>query len=136
MPSIPALLKITGYWLLWLLIARRLLQGHSLADSLPAIAWALFAAAVAAWFTWIALHDDKQERLYGKCSDDDDGPASPASRFAGALTLGFGSFGCLAIGALVPELRSALLPIALVGFIAAGYVLFFGRKSSNSDVDL
>ena len=90
---------------------------------------------VTAWFTWIALHDDKQTRLYGEDAESDDGPASPASRFIGAVALCFGAFACLTIGALVAELRTALLLLGILALLAAAYVLFFGRKSSGTDVD-
>jgi len=135
MPTISTLLKVAFYWLLWLLIARRLLLGSSTGLSLSAIGWAFGAGTVTAWFTWIALHDDKQARLYGEDAESDDGPASPASRFASAVALCFGAFACFAIGALVAELRIALLLFGILALLAAAYVLFFGRKSSGTDVD-
>lgn len=136
MPSISALVKIALYWLFWLLIARRLLQGHQAGETLSTLAWLIGTGAVAAWFTWIKLYDDKQARLYGKDSNAEGGPASPASRFVGAVTLAIGAFACLSFGALLPEFRSALVSLGLIALVAAGFVLFFGRRSSNYDIDL
>ena len=135
MPSISALLSIAMYWLVWGLIARRLLQSHTAGEALSTSCWLVGTAVIAAWFTWIRLHDDKQAKLYGDDGESEGGPASPASRFVGALALGAGGAACLLFGALLPDLRKPLLVLGFFILVAAMLFLFFGRRSRSYDID-
>ena len=134
MPSIAALFRVGFYWLLWLLVARRVLQEHGPGEALSTLCWLAGTAAVAAWFTWIKLHDDRKAQLHGE--DDGEGPASPGTQVLGAVFLGAGGVGCLAFGALLPELRGPLLSLGFAVLVAAVLVLFFGRRSSSRDIEL
>ena len=49
MPSIAALFRVALYWLLWLLVARRVLQEHGPGEALSTLCWLSGTAAVAAW---------------------------------------------------------------------------------------
>lgn len=136
MPSFPAFIRIAVYWFVWLLVVGRLLQGYSAGSMVSTLAWIGGTTAIAAWFTWIKIHDDKRGQMYGEDAVSDDGPASPATRFTGAFFLGLGVFVCLALAAMLPPVRGALFVLALVLLVAAVVVLLFGRKSTEYDVDL
>jgi hypothetical protein len=135
MPSISALLKIALYWLVWGLVARRLLQGHAAGEAVSTACWLVGTAAIVVWFTWIKFHDDKQARLHRDDAESAGGPASPASRFVGAVALGAGGTACLLFGALLPDLRTPLLILGLFILMAAMLFLFFGRRSRSYDID-
>lgn len=129
-PTWGALGRVALYWLLWLLVVRRLLQSD--AATLSTLGWIVAATAVTAWFSWIRLHDDKQARARGpgaaRDDEEDRGTASPERRALGAAVLAAGGL-CHWVGAiLVPEMRSTLLLIGCGAFVAAVLVLFFGRR--------
>jgi hypothetical protein len=111
------------------------MQGHTAGQTLSTLAWLIGTAAIAAWFTWAKLHDDKQVRLHGEDARPKRGVASPATRFLGAATLIGGSFCCLILGVLVPDLRNTLFSLGFAVLVAAILILFFGRRSKR-DFDL
>lgn len=136
MPSLSALFSIALYWFIWLLVASRLLQSHTTGEMVFTLGWLIGTAALAAWFTWIKMHDDRQARRYGEDGFSDDEPASPASRFFVAVMLGMGGFACLTGSVLVPELRTALMVVGFVALVCAVLFLFFGGRSTSDDIDV
>jgi len=137
MPSLPALIRIALYWLVWLLVVRRVFQAHTSGEVLSTLGWLAGLTALAAWFTWVKVVDDRKARLYGDdYSPHDEGSASPATRFVGAVALVFGGCGSLVLAVMLPEAKAALFGLAGLAFVAAVLVLFFGRRSPTRDIDL
>jgi len=69
MPSFPALIKLVVLWLVWLLVVTAIYQRPSDESVLSKMAWIGGATILAAWFTWIRLHDDKKTQKYGTHSN-------------------------------------------------------------------
>jgi hypothetical protein len=130
MPSLPALFRVALYWLVWLLAVRRVFQAHTSDEVLSTLGWLAGLTALAAWFTWVKVVDDRKARLYGDdYSPDDVGSASPATRFVGAVVLVLGGCGALLLAVMLPEGKAALFGLAGLAFVVAVVFLFFGRRS-------
>lgn len=121
MPSWSALLGVAGFWLVWLLVVRRIVQGHAEGALWATTGWVVAATVVAAWLSWMRLVDDKRAHL----TERDEPQGYPLALYLLAVgVLASGGVLCLLFAVLLPAWRRELVGLGVAVLMVAVVMLF------------
>ena len=108
MPTLSSVLRIGFYWLLWMLVMRKLSSGLHGPGWPSTAGWIVLLTAIAAWFTWVRLHDDRLEQRMGQEAAQELLGGSPDVGFLRGGLIVAGALAAFILGQAWREGRSAL----------------------------
>lgn len=126
MPTLSSILRIGFYWLLWMLVMRKLSPGLHGPDWPSTAGWIVLLTAIAAWFTWVRLHDDRLEQRMGQEAAQELLGGSPDVGFLRGGLIVAGALAAFILGLTWREGRSALWLVSGGLLVLAVWGLFSG----------